>query len=343
MNTSPQTIEAEPFAEASRLSSCQGYVNTQPHTHSCHRISFAEFLRKPLSRHTIRRAAPGQSLVEFAIALPFLLILLMVLIEVGFLLRSYTTVVSAVRESTRAASAAGNADPYDNAWNPTLQDGDTIVVSTVNLVAIDELKNIKLVMSYRADSTAGRSGTGSNDGTGISTGGTGSNSRYWPVATMTANSTTIPYQRVFARTGASGPFTTTVLTGSACSNATTPLGISAFCGKNWNTAAYAAAHPGDANNPPRVTDTTNSAKVQQDPWYPSLRFCKDITQGITTDTSQATNPYAQYYNNPAITPNWLGVRVEFNHPWTTGFFPIPTIPLSDSAVKIFEPNPAACT
>jgi hypothetical protein len=62
----------------------------------------------PLSRKQKRR---GQSLVEFTIMLPVLLILLSGLIEFGFLLNAYLDVIDAAREAARSAA---NSDPNDS-------------------------------------------------------------------------------------------------------------------------------------------------------------------------------------------------------------------------------------
>jgi Flp pilus assembly protein TadG len=77
-------------------------------------MKFLMHFRSPVTSRSLRRGERGQSLVEFAIALPFMLILIIVMLEVGFLLRTHTGVVSTVRESARISSAVGNADPYDS-------------------------------------------------------------------------------------------------------------------------------------------------------------------------------------------------------------------------------------
>jgi len=328
-------------------------------------------LRQAIKQPSLRKAEAGQSLVEFAIALPFLIILLMVMVEVGFLLRTHTSIVAAVRESTRTASASGNSDPFgtDAAYTPTQTDGDAQVVNLVNIMVRDggsnptkTLDSINLVMSYRADSTAGRtssspSASGAGDGT----------ARVWPIVTTSVGPPrTInpgqtnfiegsPYQRIFARTsGTTGTFSTQVLQGSACTSALTLAGFASTtspnsfpCGRNWDTSATAAA----VNQPPRKTDlfvgTTNAggcntSKFCQDPWNPVFRRCLDIDQGITTDITQA-NTSSAYFNNPATSSEWIGVRIDYTYSWATGFFPMPAMKLSDRSVKILEPNPASCS
>ena len=63
-------------------------------------------LRARLSRNSRKRR--GQSLVEFTIMLPVLLVMLSGLIEMGFMLNSYLDVIDAARETARFAA---NQDP----------------------------------------------------------------------------------------------------------------------------------------------------------------------------------------------------------------------------------------
>jgi Flp pilus assembly protein TadG len=53
----------------------------------------------------------GQSLVEFALILPFLLVLILGIIEFGTLIASYTMVQSASREAARFAATVGDTGP----------------------------------------------------------------------------------------------------------------------------------------------------------------------------------------------------------------------------------------
>ncbi|NOY98942.1 MAG: hypothetical protein GXP40_07040, partial [Chloroflexi bacterium] len=64
----------------------------------------------------------GQSMVEFAIVLPILLLILFGIIEFGHLLFVYSSVVTASREAARYGSAAGSAD----GWTPYYLDCDGI-------------------------------------------------------------------------------------------------------------------------------------------------------------------------------------------------------------------------
>ncbi len=292
-------------------------------------------LRKPSIRRAIRRAEAGQSLVEFAIAVPFMLILLIVMVEVGFLLRTHTGITAVVREGTKAASTAGNQDPYDASWDPTLQDADFILISQVNIGAQSDLSRISFVATYRADSTAGRTSySGSASGTGDGS------AKIWPVVTTVAQgglASGAPYQRVFAKVN--GKYTTQVLTGVNCTNALSSIGWPTAgtnpCGKNWDPTSATTN-----NKPPRKSEITTT-KINEDPWYPTFRRCRDITQGITSDITQA-NKNSNYYNNPTQSAHWIGVRIDYTYDWYTKILPFPTATLSDRAVKILEPNPSIC-
>lgn len=59
-------------------------------------------------KHWVRRGARGQSMVEFLIMLPILLIMMSGLIEFGFLLNYYLDLIDAARDGARYAS---NIDP----------------------------------------------------------------------------------------------------------------------------------------------------------------------------------------------------------------------------------------
>ena len=54
------------------------------------------------------RNEKGQSLVEFAIILPFLLLLLMGILEFGIMLNSYLTIHNSAREGARLGIVAGS-------------------------------------------------------------------------------------------------------------------------------------------------------------------------------------------------------------------------------------------
>lgn len=257
------------------------------------------------------------------------------MVEVGFLLRTHTGITAVVREGAKAASTAGNQDPYDASWNLTKADADFILVSQVNSGAQSDLNRIILVATYRADSTAGRgsySNTSSGTGDGTAT--------IWPVVSTVAQgglASGAPFQRLF--TVVNGKYSTQVLTGASCTSALTRIGWPTTganpCGKNWDPTATLAA-----DKPPRSSEKT-STKIDQDPWYPTFRRCRDIVQGITSDITQA-NKNSNYFNNPTQSAHWIGVRIDYTYDWYTKLLPFPTATLSDRAVKILEPNPSIC-
>ncbi len=63
-----------------------------------------------LSKNNISRVLRGQAIVEFAIALPILLALLIGILEVGRLIFIYSAVTNASRNASRYASAVGLND-----------------------------------------------------------------------------------------------------------------------------------------------------------------------------------------------------------------------------------------
>ena len=58
-----------------------------------------------------RDADDGQSAVELAMLLPFIILLLLVIVEFGFVLHTYVTVNNAASEAARFASVAHISDP----------------------------------------------------------------------------------------------------------------------------------------------------------------------------------------------------------------------------------------
>ena len=78
----------------------------------------------------------GQSLVEFAILLPILLLIVMGIMEFGMMLNSYLTIRNASREGARAA-IVGSADTATK--NLILTDSPTLNASylTVNITPSD--------------------------------------------------------------------------------------------------------------------------------------------------------------------------------------------------------------
>jgi hypothetical protein len=76
-------------------------MNNSKHKHS---IFIARILRK------VRGRRRGQGMVEFALAIPFILMLFGGLIEFGFFFFVYSSVNTASREAARYGAAAGNSE-----------------------------------------------------------------------------------------------------------------------------------------------------------------------------------------------------------------------------------------
>ena len=66
---------------------------------------------KKISQNGRHLNEPGQSLVEFVLFLPIMLMMLAMLVEVGFLVNKYLILVDAAREGARWAVSG---DPFDN-------------------------------------------------------------------------------------------------------------------------------------------------------------------------------------------------------------------------------------
>ncbi len=79
-------------------------------------IKLFPFLNKDNTPHARKRKPLGQSLVEFAIALPVLVGILVAMMEFGFILNYYMSLLDATRGAARWASLADpfNVDGTDN-------------------------------------------------------------------------------------------------------------------------------------------------------------------------------------------------------------------------------------
>jgi Flp pilus assembly protein TadG len=79
------------------------------------------------------RNEKGQSLVEFAILLPFLLLLIMGILEFGIMLNSYLTINNSAREGARLGIVAGSdleINELITTISPNLDTGNLIVKIT---------------------------------------------------------------------------------------------------------------------------------------------------------------------------------------------------------------------
>ncbi|HET7010918.1 MAG TPA: TadE family protein [Anaerolineales bacterium] len=92
---------------------------------------FKQFLTRHVRRH------PGQSLVEFTILLPVLLIMISGLIEFGFMLNYYLDLIDAAREAARWGASA---DPFsDLTGNYVGDSGNNPFYGQVASVAVDSI------------------------------------------------------------------------------------------------------------------------------------------------------------------------------------------------------------
>lgn len=91
---------------------------------------FREKIRKFFSKKGKSKKTKGQSLVEFALTVPILLMLLSGLVEFGFMLNDYLAIVDASREAARRASNWDHTEAID---------GDTFYEVTAKL-AINALE-----------------------------------------------------------------------------------------------------------------------------------------------------------------------------------------------------------
>jgi len=99
---------------------------------------------KSLRAKTIRKAAlnnKGQSIVEFALVVPLLLILVVGMIEWGIILWTQSAFDDAARAGARAAAVMTD-------WNTNQQNDTTIVINTVK----DDLESLPSILKQNIDS-----------------------------------------------------------------------------------------------------------------------------------------------------------------------------------------------
>ena len=241
-------------------------------------------------RRKLRRGAQGQALVEFALTLPFLVILFVVLVELGLLIRSHMTVTGAVREGVRAVSSRGNADPaylYTAAGNAVNSrvgaDGDLLLTQNVNTALQQERQSVTLLMTYRADVTNGptlATDPKTNQSVATTIGYNGIGGQYGVVYSPTLS--LFPFQEVFSYTvvtnssgGQEKWFYPSVMSMNECAAiygtsepakpaASTPAGKTytgaAFCGDASNVSGV-QANQGISRNFPLGTYDANSGNA----------------------------------------------------------------------------------
>ena len=99
--------------------------------------SWRDVLRSNPSRRATgrRKRSRGQSLVEFAIVFPIFMLVLVGLLDFGFLLYNRISVINAAREGARAASISAAFTDFSNnaqgAVNATAPSGSTFTIACV--------------------------------------------------------------------------------------------------------------------------------------------------------------------------------------------------------------------
>lgn len=98
------------------------------------------------------KSEKGQSLVEFALLIPLLIIILMAIIEFGFMFNAYITISNASREGARLGSLGGSdaaviervADTTDH-----LNQGDMTVTVTPALRSRGDMITVEVNYDYQ--------------------------------------------------------------------------------------------------------------------------------------------------------------------------------------------------
>jgi Flp pilus assembly protein TadG len=104
-----------------------------------------------MNKFFIRKKSEGQSIVEFALVLPVLLLLIFAIVEFGIIFNAYVTVVSSAREGARYGLIGNrNADEIKERVKQTAGMLDTSEEKFS--VDIDKDSNeIKVLVTYRVD------------------------------------------------------------------------------------------------------------------------------------------------------------------------------------------------
>jgi Flp pilus assembly protein TadG len=102
---------------------------------------------------TVAQPANGQSMVEFALILPFLVAFLFGIIELGILINIYTSLTNTAREAARAASIYQESAPLMTTTDLTgadarrLQYMSQVITSTINPM-INPATDLQVTLSY---------------------------------------------------------------------------------------------------------------------------------------------------------------------------------------------------
>lgn len=276
------------------------------------------------ARKRPRPGSEGQALVEFALTLPFLILLFVVLVELGLLIRSHMTVTGAVREGVRAVSSRGNAEPSalysgvnNDVNNRVGADGDVLLTQNVNTALQQERASVTLLMTYRADVSDGPTQVTdptTNRQVPTSIGYNGIGGQYGVVYSPTLS--LYPFQEVFSytiQTNSNGVaqkfFNPYVMSNSECAaiygtsepadpSASTPAGYTyggdAFCGDASNATGVQAgkgisrSYPLGTNN----ANTGNASAVYGKARYSGGGTCAKIGGANADQNDVKYNPDA---------------------------------------------------
>lgn len=97
-------------------------------------------------REKLRKARVGQSLVEFAIMLPLMILLLLGIIQFGIIFANYLTLNHAAVVGARTASVAPAATAIDDGESAALQAAKAFIKNTAGLT-VDVTTNVTVGVS----------------------------------------------------------------------------------------------------------------------------------------------------------------------------------------------------
>jgi hypothetical protein len=123
----------------------------------------------PSRRRPTTRGSAGQGLVEFALILPLFLLLLLGMIEFGFIFSHDLTIEYATREGARAGSALDNGGgPLGCPGSPSWKSVDPLVIAAVERVLTSPgsqvlIANVSQIVIYKADPATGANDQGHQD------------------------------------------------------------------------------------------------------------------------------------------------------------------------------------
>jgi len=97
-----------------------------------------------------RRGDQGQSTVEFALVLPLVVLVVLFIVQAGFVVRDQLLVSHAAREAARAA-AVSDSDRSGAALSAARQAGDLAAERlSASAVMVDGVASVRVVVSYRS-------------------------------------------------------------------------------------------------------------------------------------------------------------------------------------------------